>query len=50
MFLGKFEQFKDYYDIASKYSIIDFIDYKNYTSVINDSPFFSIVNENYIGN
>jgi len=50
IFLGKFEKFKDYYDIASKYSIIDFIDFANNSSIINDSPFFSIVNENYIRN
>jgi hypothetical protein len=50
IFLGKFEKFKDYYDIASKYSVIDFIDFANNSSIINDSPFFSIVNENYIRN
>jgi len=50
IFLGKFEKFKDYYDIASKYSIIDFVDLTNNSSIINDSPFFSIVNENYIRN
>ena len=50
IFLGKFEKFKDYYEIASKYSIIDFIDLTNNSSIINDSPFFSIVNENYIRN
>jgi hypothetical protein len=50
IFLGKFEKFKDYYDIASKYSVIDFIDFPNNSSIINDSPFFSIVNENYIRN
>jgi len=50
IFLGKFEKFKDYYDIASKYSVIDFIDFANNSSIINDLPFFSIVNENYIRN
>ena len=50
IFLGKFEKFKDYYEIASKYSIIDFVDLTNNSSIINDSPFFSIVNENYIRN
>ena len=50
IFLGKFEKFKDYYDIASKYSIIDFVDLTNNSSLIIDSPFFSIVNENYIRN
>ena len=50
IFLGKFEKFKDYYDVASKYSIIDFVDLTNNSSIINDSPFFSIVNENYIRN
>ena len=50
IFLGKFEKFKDYYDIASKYSNIDFVDFTNNSSIINDSPFFSIVNENYIRN
>jgi len=50
IFLGKFEKYKDYYDIASKYSIIDFVDLTNNSSIINDSPFFSIVNENYIRN
>ena len=50
IFIGKYEKFKDYYDIASKYSAIDFIDFANNSSIINDSPFFSIVNENYIRN
>ena len=50
MFLGKYEKFKDYYEIASKYSIIDFVDFTNNSSIINDSLFFSIVNENYIRN
>ena len=50
IFLGKFEKFKDYYDISSKYSAIDFVDFTNNSSIINDSPFFSIVNENYIRN
>ena len=50
IFLGKFEKFKDFYDVASKYSIIDFVDLTNNSSIINDSPFFSIVNENYIRN
>jgi hypothetical protein len=50
IFLGKFEKFIDYYEIASKYSIIDFVDLTNNSSIINDSPFFSIVNENYIRN
>ena len=50
IFLGKFEKYKDYYDIASKYSVIDFIDFANNSSIINDLPFFSIVNENYIRN
>ena len=50
IFLGKIEKFKDYYDVASKYSIIDFVDLTINSSIINDSPFFSIVNENYIRN
>jgi len=50
IFLGKVEKFKDYYDIASKYSVIDFIQDDNSSIIIHDSPFFSIINENYIRN
>jgi len=49
-FLGKFEEFKDYYDIASKYSLIEFIEDNNNSYAINYSPFFSIINEDYIRN
>ena len=47
IFLGKFEAFDDYYNIASKYSKIEFIEDNN-IHVLHDSPFFSIINENYI--
>ena len=47
-FLGKFERFENYYNIASKYSEIDFIVYNNNSSESHESPFFSIINENYI--
>ena len=47
IFLGKFEAFNDYYNIASKYSKIEFIEGNN-KQVLHDSPFFSIINENYI--
>jgi len=50
IFLGKFEAFNDYYNIASKYSRIDFIEDHNEIKVLPDSPFFSIINENYIRN
>ena len=49
-FLGKFEEFKDYYDITSKYSLIEFIEDNNNSYAINYSPFFSIINEDYIRN
>ena len=49
IFLGKFEAFNDYYNIASKYSRIEFIEDNN-IQVLHDSPFFSIINENYIRN
>ena len=47
IFLGKFEAFNDYYNIATKYSKIEFIEDNN-KQVLHDSPFFSIINENYI--
>ena len=50
IFLGKFEAFNNYYNIASKYSRIDFIEDHNEIKVLPDSPFFSIINENYIRN
>jgi hypothetical protein len=50
IFLGKFEAFNDYYNIASKYSRIDFIEDHNEIKVLPDSPFFSTINENYIRN
>ncbi len=50
IFLGKFDAFNDYYNIASKYSRIDFIEDHNEIKVLPDSPFFSIINENYIRN
>ena len=40
IFLGKFEKFKDYYEIASKYSIIDFVDLTMHSSIIKIHHFF----------
>tara|TARA_B100001057_G_scaffold149930_1_gene149823 strand:- start:666 stop:1415 length:750 start_codon:yes stop_codon:yes gene_type:complete len=48
IFLGKHERFNKYYDLASKYSKIDFIDDDVNFLVSHESKSFSILNENNI--
>ena len=44
--MGKHEIFEKYYDLASKYSKIDFIEDDSHSIINFDEHFFSILDEN----
>ena len=46
IFLGRFEKFNHYYELASKYSQIEFIEDSEYSILDYNSQSFSIINEN----
>jgi len=46
IFMGKHEIFEKYYDLASKYSKIDFIEDDSHSIINFDEHFFSILDEN----
>ena len=48
LFLGRFAEFEAYYDLASKYTLIEFIDENKHSLLIYESNFYTILNENYI--
>ncbi len=45
IFLGRYEQYSEYYEIANKYSKLDYIDDDSSNQFNSKSPFFSYLNE-----
>ena len=48
IFLGRYDKYSEYYEIANKYSKLDYIDDDSGNQFNSKSPFFSYLNENNI--
>ena len=46
IFLGRYDQYSEYYEIAKKYSKLDYIHDDSGNQFSSKSPFFSYLNEN----